>query len=424
MRKKIISNIISSGVEKTFLIATQFISSIFLIRLLPRDDYGIIGIVAGYYAFINIINISMESIILRDHHKYVKNLSNIIFSFYVFNLIKSVIYLLVASVLSIGLAKYYGRYEFVYAIFSITFIMIANTMATPYIIYFTSKFNQKIVTKINIGRASFNLVFLLGLFYMPTLAYIAFKDFVLSLLYIWVWFFLAKKYLFVNFYYGQKCDWKFLRNVFFSYSLWSHLNGVATNIIYRSDTFFLAMFAGLAVVGDYNISLNSANIANVLPMIIGYQNSVALSNVIDKELIFKISNSFVKVSLLIGVLTWVGFAVCGPWYLRIITGQANTSQLYFYMMCIVTGLIIVKSIASPLVAYINIHGSVKMLVMRVTLPIFILTLIIYYCSGKYYYSNGLAVSNILVSLIWLALVICEAKRSDYVFRYKKMAVMS
>ena len=88
MRQKIISNIISSGVEKFFLIGVQFISSIILIRLLPREDYGIIGVVAGYYAFVNIINISMESIILRDHGNYDIDLPRIMHSFFIFNLAK------------------------------------------------------------------------------------------------------------------------------------------------------------------------------------------------------------------------------------------------------------------------------------------------------------------------------------------------
>ena len=61
---------IFSVIEKFFVVGSQFIMLVLLVRLLPHDDYGIIGIVAGYFAFIHILNFSMESIILRDHKKY------------------------------------------------------------------------------------------------------------------------------------------------------------------------------------------------------------------------------------------------------------------------------------------------------------------------------------------------------------------
>jgi O-antigen/teichoic acid export membrane protein len=415
MRQKIISNIISSGVEKVFLIGVQLIASIILIRLLPRDDYGIIGVVAGYYAFVNVINISMESIILRDHGKYDDDLPRFMQSFFVFNLAKSVFFLLIAMVLSLFLSSIYARHDFVYAIFSISFILIADSMTAPLVIFAASKFNQKLVTKISLIRAGLNLVFLGGLFIVPTLAFIALKDLIVSLVFIVIWFVVADKYLSVSFSFRQKGDWSFIRDSFVSYSLWTHLNGVVTNVIYRSDTFFLSLFAGLTIVGNYNIALNSGNIANILPMIIGYQNSVALSHAKEKEQIFKISNAFIRLSLLIGLFTLIGFLVAGHWYLWLITGDRNCDEIFFYMMCIVTGLVIVKSIASPLVAFLNIHGSVDKLVIRVTIPILFISLPIYFCGAYLYQAKGLALSNIIIAFCWLILVIIEVKRNGYCY---------
>ena len=54
MKEKIISNIIFSMIEKFFLVGSQFVVSLLLIRLLPREEYGIIGIVVGYFTFIHI----------------------------------------------------------------------------------------------------------------------------------------------------------------------------------------------------------------------------------------------------------------------------------------------------------------------------------------------------------------------------------
>ncbi|MBT5491366.1 hypothetical protein HOK00_03485, partial [bacterium] len=228
------------------------------------------------------------------------------------------------------------------------------------------------------------------------------------------WFFISKNQLlftpkFTN------INLKFVKETLFSYSLWTHLNGVVTNFIYRSDTFFLSFFVSLTIVGNYNIALNSANIANILPMIIGYQNSVAISNAKDKNQVFKISNHFILLSLLIGLVTIIGFYVLGNFYLYIITGQENNSEIFFYMMCIVTGLVIVKSFASPLNAYINIYGKVKNLFLQGMIPILIFTSGIYFFSSYMYGASGIAVANILVSFFWLLIIVYQASKNNYIF---------
>ncbi|HIP34315.1 MAG TPA: hypothetical protein EYG89_06350 [Bacteroidia bacterium] len=404
VRKKIISNLLSSGIEKFFIIGVQFISSIILIRLLPREDYGIIGIVMGYFAFINIVNISLESIILRDHKKFDDNLHEVMQSFFMFNLLKSILFILIAFALSILLSNICENSGFIYAIWSITFITISDAITAPFVIYFSSKFNQKLVTKISILRYTLGLIILLGLYYYPELWFVAVKDFIISILFIGFWILTSFKHF--NFIPKVKSqDIVFIKEAFFSYSLWTHLNGVVTNFIYRSDTFFLSFFVSLILVGNYTVALNSANIANVLPMIVGYQNSIALSNAKDENQIYTISNHFILLSLVIGVATIIGFYLVGDFYLYLVTGKEENDEIFFYMMCIVTGLVIVKSFASPLVSYITIFQSVKKMVIFISLPIFITTVIMYYLGAKLYGVEGIALSNIFVSIVWLSVII-------------------
>lgn len=87
MRRLILANILSSGVEKLFVIAVQFLSSILVIRLLPRDDYGVIGVVAGYFAFVSFINVSLESIMLKEHKAFDEKRKEVLqaFSFSIFS---------------------------------------------------------------------------------------------------------------------------------------------------------------------------------------------------------------------------------------------------------------------------------------------------------------------------------------------------
>lgn len=416
MKERIISNIIFSMIEKFFLVGSQLMVSILLIRLLPREDYGIIGIVIGYFTFIHILNISLESIILRDHKKYDHNIEKYIYNFFLFNIFKSFLFIAIAFLLSLYLVNSFENNNFIYSVFSITVIYIADAIVAPLVIYNSSKFNQKLVTKISFIRAVLNVVILLGLFYVPTLEYVFYKDLVVSILYVFVWIIITLKIFNIkSIDFKKDVDLVFIKNSFLGYSLWTHLNGVVTNFIYKSDTFFLSMFVGLLTIGNYNIALNSANVANILPMIIGYQNSVAISHARTKEEEFLISNTFVRISSYIGIFTFIIFYFFGDFYLYIMTGEEINTEIYIYMMYIVGGLIIVKSFASPLNAYINIKGSVYSLFKNVLLPTLVFTFIVYFVSAKYYGALAVSQANIIVSILWLILMIKEVKKYRYDF---------
>lgn len=416
MKKQIISNIIFSMIEKFFLIGSQFIVSILLIRLLPREDYGIIGIVIGYFTFIHILNISLESIILRDHKKYDYHIEKYIYNFFLFNLFKSFLFLILAFLLSEYLVNSFENSNFIYSIFSITAIYIADAIVSPLIIYNSSKFNQKLVSKISFIRAVLNVVILLGLFYMPTLEYVFYKDLIVTVVYVSVWILITLKIFNIkDIHFVKDIDLGFIKNSFLGYSIWTHFNGVVTNFIYKSDTFFLSMFVSLVTIGNYNIAINSANVANILPMILGYQNSVALSHTKSKEEELLISNTFIRISSYIGIFTLIIFYFFGDFYLYIMTGEKVNTEIFTYMIYIVGGLIIVKSFASPLNAYINIKGSVYSLFKNVLLPIITFTFIVYFLSAKYFGAVAIAQANIIVSMLWLFLIIKEVQKYNYEF---------
>jgi O-antigen/teichoic acid export membrane protein len=417
MKKQIFMNIIQSVIEKFSIIGTQFLLSFFLVRMLEREEYGIIGVVAGYFVFINFINISLESVMLRDHKVYEQNLEKYFLNFFLFNLFKCGLFIVIAAVFSIYLTNHYDDTGFIYAIISMTVILIADALVAPLVIYTTSKFNQKMVTKIAIVRSLLNIILILGLLFSPTLQYNAMKDLIVSIIFVMVWFKYSGKVLnYKKIFLRSNIDLSFIKQNLFSYSLWTHLNGVVTNFIYKSDTFFLSFFVSLHIVGDYNVALVSANVANILPMIFGYQNSVALSHAKNSEQAFNISNTFIRISIYMGLLTIGGFIILGQVYLKVITGQSDVSNIYWYMIFIVLGLVIVKTIASPLNSFINIRGSVTSLFKTVLLPTLLFTIIVYLISSFLFGALGIAIANVLVALFWLTLIIKEVRKYNYNFK--------
>ncbi len=423
VKEKIIKNVLYSLLEKAGLIGGQFISSILLIRFLERSDYGIIGIVAGTYTFVNIFNLSLEAIIFRDHKLYKKDLNKIFYNFFLFAMAKSFVFISIGLFLSALLSKSYQNHNFIFGIISITSVFIAESFVSPCVIYASSQFEQKIVTQINLCRSLINMFLLLGLIYMPSIKYIAIKDSVIGLFSVMTWYVVFIKKFNIGIFkidLIRDFDLNFIFRTLFSFSLWSHFAGLITNFIYRSDTFFLSFFTSLSVVGDYNIALNSANIANILPMILGYQNNVALSNAENKESAVELSNAFIRISFYLGIITVLFFIILGKPYLYLVTGQKNITDIYAYMLCIMTSLVIVKTITSPLTSYINIRGNIKLFFFNVLLPVGIFTAIIYYFSAKLFGPLGIAASNIIVAAIWIILILREIKKYGYKFDMFKL----
>lgn len=421
MKKKIINNIYYSVIEKFFLIGIQFISTVLLVRLLARELYGVLGVVVGYYAFVQIVNVSLEAIIFKDHKNYDADLRKYFYNFWAFNVFKLGIFLIVGCLLSFYFLTRYDNIAFVYAIISITVTLNTESLIAPYIIYASSKFEQKFVTKMNISRGVINLILLLGLFYFPSLKYVALKDCLLGVFSVFLWKSLVyKKFNLTDtkVHFIRDLDLGFIKRSFISFSVWTHLIGVITNFVYKSDTFFLSFFVGLSTVGNYNIALNSANVANILPSILGYQNNVALSNTYGENDAMKISNNFLKLSFLLGVSTILIFFIFGKIYLRLVMGPDPMGQLgeiNLYMMCIAIGLVTIKTIASPLTAYICIYGSVQKMLFRVLLPTLIVTISSYLSFSYFWGARGAAMANILIAFSWLIFLIKEIKNYNYVF---------
>lgn len=416
MNRPLISNILSSFADKAFTAITLLAAMVLMVRLLPRSDFGIIGIVVGYGIFIQIVSLPLENAILREHRSYEQNPEHFLLNFVFFNLLKGVIFFVLGVALAYTLPIIYSDSGFFWAALSITVIVIGESLVSPLVLYASARYQQHIVTLLNFARFGLNLLMLLGLFYWPTLFYVFVKDLVVMSVVAITWFAIAKSRLGLDFSkvsYRDDVDPRFIWHTLTKYSLWVHLTGIATNFIYRADAFFLSFFAPLNVVGNYNVAVTSANVANVAPSILGYQNSVAISHTSGQKEAFLLTDKFLRLSIYIGLATLLGFIFLGALYLRLVTGDETVSEIYSYMICILLGLVIAKTVASPFVAYINVKGDVRRLFLRVNLPTLLFTALTYYLAARYFGPMGVAVSNILNALVWSVLLSLELKYYGY-----------
>lgn len=412
MKSNIIKNIFYSGLDKIISLSIQLISSIIIVRSLPSEDLGVIGVTAGAFAIFNAFNVAIENVIIKEHKNFGANTSIYLSSLVGVNIIKAFSFIGLLALLSWLLALEYDNKNFIYATISAGSVLIADTLAAPFIVYYATQFNQKTITKINLARSCLGLLTLGALYFWPKIWVLAIKDAIAGLIFIAIWAWLAKTHLKIKIQL-KNIDWEFIKSAFRGYTSWVHLNGVFTNLIYKSDTLFLSIFAPLTVVGNYNIALTSANVANAFPMILAYQNTIALSHAKDRAHIESLASSFFRASIYLGIITILLFAFLGTYYLQIMTGRDHVDDIYEYMMCIVTGLALAKAATSPVVAYLNIFGSVKSIALKIGLPTAIFSALAYYFSAKEHGVIGVAIANIVIGVFWIAATLNEAKNSKY-----------
>lgn len=418
MSRKLILNIFSSFADKAFTAVALLAAMVITVRLLPRSDFGIIGVVAGYGAFFQIINLALENALLRDHRTYERNPEHFLLNFMFFNLLKVVLIVILAAALAFILPVAYREQGFIFAVLSLTAVLIADCFVSPLVIYASARYQQWLVTRVNVVRFSLNLLLLLGLFYWPTLSYLMVKDAIVMFATTCIWLVVARKGLGLDFSkvsFTNDIDLSFVHQVLTKYSLWVHFMAVSTAFIYRADGFILSFFVPLSTLGNYNVALTSANVANIAPSILGYQNSVAISHTKDEAEASELTDTFLRISAYIGMGTLLGFVILGTLYLQFVTGEDSVNEIYRYMICIVLGLVGAKTIASPLVAYLNIKGDVRKLFLRVALPAMLFSMFSYYMAGYFWGAMGVAASNITNAIVWVTLLSCEIRRYGYRF---------
>lgn len=416
MKRALVRNVASAFLDRGFIIVAQLAAMALIVRFLPREDYGVMGVVAGYTALVQIVNLSIESVILRDHRLYGPDAPRFLLNFIAFNCMKALPMAAAGIALAWALPAAYGQQGFLWAVLSLTVITVAECLVAPLAVYASARYQQYLVTRVNVLRYSVNLALLAGLLWQPNLQYLFVKDVVVSVTLVAVWAYLARPALGLSFAgtsLRKDVDPRYILRTLGGYSIWVHLVSVGTAIIYRVDALVLSFFAPLSVVGSYNVAKNAANVANVAPAIFGYQNSVALSHTRDRAEAFRLTDAFLRLSAYVGAATLLGFVALGIPYLKVVTGDASVTQIFTWMLCIVSGLVLVKTVASPLVAYINVAGDVRSLFVRVMLPLLVVAAACYCLTASYFGAIGLAIGNCVVALAWLALLLLEVRRYGY-----------
>lgn len=415
LKDLLVKNIFQSVIEKTGIMLFQFFISMLMIRTLDRELFGILAIVGGSFALTNFINFPLENFLLKENIAQKENLNKSLNQYISFSFRKVLIFVLFAILGSMYVLIKNQSINYHYAIWSFCFVLILDTMASPFIMLSSVMLKQELITRVSFVRWTLSILLLLPLLISPSLKWILIKDVIVCLVTLSCLVFQTKK----NFSFETKIEKLNIKESwekFKTFTLWTHLIGSVTNIIYKADAVILSWFASLSTVGNYNIALSAGNMANVIPSLLSYQNSVALSHADTIEKSNRLTIRFFRLTLYISLLTLLGYLLLGSFYLKMLTGQSNNSDINVYMINIVIGILIVKTLISPMVSFINIKGDVKSLFMKVKLPLLIISFCNYVLFAKFAGALGLSLANIVNAFLWVFLIMLEIRQ--YQFKIK------
>jgi O-antigen/teichoic acid export membrane protein len=393
-------------IDQVFSRLLGIIAFVVIIRLLSREDIGIIGLVAGYLVIFNFFSLAPETVLLRDFPKIKSKVNLYISSFMVFSFFRTVVSMSLAGLVAMYLYWQFGSLLVVLVFLASVLFFNMGLFTSIITELFHVDFRQRLIMTINLVMRVFFLGLLLLLYFNPTLLFYVFLSFVSSLIGMTTWYLLLLKYFSFRFCFTREI-FQVLRFSISDFAFWQHLNGAITYMIYRVDTAILGFFTTFTVIGDYTIALAVANFFFFVPQILQKSVMVGLSNITDKEDEGLLMGIVMKYSLVLAIAQLIFFVLFGKWIIAILFTAERLDEIYLYALLIVIGVTILNA-ARPLMPLIATKCSLREGFFEVYLPGGVLAVLGYVVLTYLYGPIGTAIGNIagysffsLLSLVFI-----------------------
>ncbi len=412
----------SSAVQVLFQQAVGFISAFLVtaltVRNIPRSEYGQMALVLSYGVIFNLFNMAVSSVLLRDYPKLTREqVVEHMSSFYTFNMYKSVFVILVTVLIG-----YYLNYRYkdplLLEILAInTGMMICQNYTEPLQVFFSVAFKQNLVTQIVFMTTLVNVLATFGVLIWPHVLFVVIKNLMIALLALVLFnYYFFRNYDFRIEYFSNKHLGLLIKNLG-SFSVWSHLQGVFTDVIYRADILILGWLnTPFQTMGNYNIALQLANMTKIVPQIVQYHTTLSVGNISNKENRDEAVHIYTKANFVISLCIMAGYVLFGKMLISVIA-KTQSEEIFRYGLYILGGLSLINLFRS-LVAYSIVSHSIKQVALLVNLPAAVFAVAAYSIGGIYWGVQGVLVANVLIAIVLSALIVVYInKKTDYKWSY-------
>ncbi|NBI29330.1 oligosaccharide flippase family protein [Chengkuizengella marina] len=397
LRKKIISSV-SYGLSEKFIdILFGLIASIIMARYLLRSDYGIIGYIASIATIVQIVNLAPETFFYKKFKSFNKKEKfTFLNSYFIFNVLKSTLIVILNIAIGVFLLILHGDLMYLIVIIVNSFVLFIKNINAVMNIFLEVSFLQKFITRFFLISRLIRTLVLSILILIPNLYIVLLSDIV----FVTIQFVLSFIYLKGHFDYkfkGVKLkEWySIIKKSILNFSLWAHMSGVVTNIIYRIDPFILGFFTTMTIVGNYSIALVIANYFIVVFQIIQKNTNIALANLSEDEpkkasLVVK---KFIIISAVLSIIQYLCFIMFGEYLLKLYVEGNDIKIIYEYLVFILLGLSIFNTFR-PLLSYLTIKHSPFKFFIYCILPSGVFTIIAYTLAAANFGAIGVAKANV------------------------------
>lgn len=391
--------------------ALNLLTMIVVIRSLPRADFGAVGMATGYLSVLALFALAPEAVLYRDYPAMKRRGEVNLYagSFLLFGFLRTAVLVVMAAVMG---AVFWasGRGLLLASVFVVlgaaNNVMMLQNVGKELL---KVDFRQKTAFLLNLalGGALFGAM-MAALSLSPRLGtYLAvFGTGALVSTGAWLALLLVRYRVTLP---SLPEARKALRHAIGDFSLWNHLNGSTTKMLYDIDTAVLGLLGvSLVVIGNYSVALRVANVFFVLPMILQGTATIGLANV-NREKSDLFVSLLLKYMLLLSALQIAGFALFGRWAIRTFITDKDPDQIFRIGLVLVSA-VAVLNMARPLLSWVNARGRLRAAFLEVYLPSGLAGLAAYAAATALWGEMGTAWANVGVYGLFLALLVLHVAR--------------
>lgn len=417
LRKKIGISILNMGIQRVLDFVSILVVTMLIVRSLSSQEYGMLSVVLSYGLIFNILNVGISSVLLRDYQKIKEQINEYMRAFLMFSIMKGVVVLILSAIIGFFLYRRYHDPTIIAVIAVNAAYTILLYLTEPFATLLAVEFRQSVLTKISLVTSLTNMILSVGAILVPTALFVSGKNAAVAL----VGLIMAAGYARVLFRLqavAAGANWfRLVKESFLGFSIWSHLMGIMTDIIYRADLLILGWLgASFRSVGNYNIALQMASFTKLLPQILQYNATLGLSNSNEKRQQEEITFLFLKYSFLLSVVTMAGYLVLGRVAILIIAGR-DVDEIYHLGLYIIAGLCIFNTLR-PLISYGTVVHNIQECFCYAILPSSLLTLACYVFMGIIRGAEGLAMANLFGGIVMALCTLAYIhERTEFQWRF-------
>lgn len=394
--KKVAGNTAFSIADVLLTKCVTIIAFVLLVRLLPNEAIGAIGVATGYVVLITYLDIQPIRVLLRDYpglsvDTFARDeLLTALFGFWCLQVIAMIVVAASLSVWVIAPLAIPGL-TFVYIALALDFVAL-SLQGWIKLIYYVN-LQQRTATRLSLIIAICRICAYGVLLYWPSLNTYSWILILSAFCTGAVWCVaFTRRFKFRPKWTGKLTS--LIRRTLADYGLWEHLNRTVVNTFFTFHLVILSWFAGISEMGNYTVALRFASLLTLVPAQLNAALQVAGANYSESDHRYMAIQAILKINGLLSMMQFLVIILFGEQIMAILFGDEVAKASFIYALVISLG-ITLFNLGYPLIGIINNYCKIEKSFKYVYLPALLVGLVAYFGAAANFGAIGVAWGNVV-----------------------------